>query len=120
MPDLQTEWLAGRFPEVTPREFYRYIFPAGELDERGAMTKGKYTGVVCRMGKDRVYRYTLTDDLDAIDDAVNSEDFCICRPLSYAGKSATAEHARMLYAIAVDVDKLHVGPTRPVGLSNLW
>lgn len=120
MQDIQTQWLADRFPEVTPREFYRYIFPAGELDEKDAMTKGKYTGVVCRMGKDRVYRYTLTDELDAIDEAVNSDDFCICRPLSYVGKSATSEHARMLYAIAVDVDKLHIGPTRPVGLSNLW
>ena len=115
-----TEWLEERFQEVTPRQFYRCIFPEGELDVKGAMTKGKYTGIVCRMGKDKVYRYTLTDDLDAIDKAVDSDDFCICRPLSYAGKSAKSEFARGLYAFAVDVDKLHVGPVRPVGLSSLW
>lgn len=120
MADLMTEWLEERFQEVTPRQFYRCIFPEGELDAKGAMTKGKYTGIVCRMGRDRVYRYSLTDDLDAIDTAVNSDDFCICRPLSYAGKTAKSEFARGLYAFAVDVDKLHTGPNYPVGLGNLW
>jgi hypothetical protein len=117
---MLTSWLEERFDEVTPREFYRCIFPDGELDEKDAMTKGKYTGIVCRMGKDRVYRYTLTNDLDAIDEATRSDDFCICRPLSYAGKAATVENARWLYAIAVDVDKIHTGPGSPVGLVNLW
>ena len=133
MENQLTEWLSDHFPEVEAKAFYRYIFPAGELDVKGAMTKGKYTGVVCRIGtgerrwdsetlkyKAKVYRYTLTDELEAIDEAVNSEDFCICRPLSYAGKSATAEHARMLYAIAVDVDKLISGPKHPTGLVALW
>lgn len=124
MADLMVEWLAERFPEVTPREFYRCIFPEGELDVKGAMTKGKYTGIVLRIGEDgggrKYQRSTLTDDLDAIDEAVNSDDFCVCRPLSYAGKRARAENARMLYAIAVDVDGLHTGPNYPVGLGNLW
>ena len=134
MDNALTIWLGARFPEVTAREFYRYIFPAGELDAKGAMTKGKYTGIVCRIATDKkswdsikrryktkVYRYTLTDELDAIDEATRSDDFCICRPLSYAGKQATAEHARMLYAIAVDVDRLRFGDMgEPYGLINLW
>lgn len=134
MGNVLSAWLAERFPEVTAREFYRYIFPAGELDAKDAMTKGKYTGVVCRIATDKkswdnirhryktkVYRYTLTDELDAIDEATRSDDFCICRPLSYVGKQATAEHARMLYAIAVDVDKLRFGDMgEPYGLVNLW
>lgn len=134
MDNVLSAWLAERFPEVTAREFYRYIFPAGELDTKGAMTKGKYTGIVCRIATDKkswdnskhryrtkVYRYTLTDELDAIDEATQSDDFCICRPLSYVGKQATAEHARMLYAIAVDVDKLRFGDMgEPYGLINLW
>jgi len=132
--NVLSAWLAERFPEVTARDFYRYIFPAGELDTKGAMTKGKYTGVICRIATDKkhwdekkhryktkVYRYTLTDELDAIDEATASDDFCICRPLSYVGKQATADHARMLYAIAVDVDKLRFGDMgEPYGLINLW
>lgn len=134
MDNVLSAWLAERFPEVTAREFYRYIFPEGELDKDGAITRGKYTGIVCRIATDKkewdeskrkyktkVYRYTLTDDLNAIDKATESNDFCICRPLSYAGKQATAEHARMLYAIAVDLDKLRFGDMgEPNGLINLW
>lgn len=134
MDNVLSAWLAERFPEVTAREFYRYIFPAGELDTKGAKTEGKYTGIICRIATDKkhwdekkhryktkVYRYTLTDELDAIDEATASNDFCICRPLSYAGRRATAEHARFLYAIAVDVDKLRFGDMgEPYGLINLW
>ena len=42
------EWLTDpqqRFEEVTPYEFYRDVFPDGELDVAGAKTKGKYTGI---------------------------------------------------------------------------
>lgn len=133
MRNRLSSWLAILFPEVTAKEFYRYIFPAGELDTKGALTKGKYTGVVCRIAADKkqwdgkrqryktkVYRYTLTDELDAIDEATQSDDFCICRPLSYVGKQATAEHARMMYALAVDVDRLIDGRYEPTGLINLW
>lgn len=125
-------WLDDMFMEVSPREFYRGIFPAGELDEAGAFTKGKYTGVVVAVekgkkwnGRQKVKRYSLMDDLEAVDIAVSSDDFCICSPLSYAGKQRTAEHARMIYAIAVDVDKIRVtrdryGAERATGLINLW
>ena len=109
------KWLDDMFTEVSPREFYRGIFPAGELDADGAFTKGKYTGVIVAVergkkgnGRQKVKRYSLTDGLDAIDIAVASDDFCICSPLSYAGKRRTAETARMIYAIAVDVDKVRV------------
>lgn len=121
-----TAWLIQQFPEVTPAEFYRTMFPFGSLDVDGAMTKGKYTGIINRIiksetGKPKVYRYTLTDDLNAVEEVVQSDDFCICRPLSYAGKSATKENARMMYAIAIDVDRVKLGgPTGVTGLSSLW
>lgn len=133
MENLLTRWLMERFPEVDAKSFYRFIFPVGELDAKNAMTKGKYTGIVCHIGtnervadvseykrRPKVKRYTLTDDLEAVDDAVQSNDFCICRPLSYAGKSASAENARMLYAIAVDVDRLKANNMHPIGLAALW
>ena len=70
--------------------------------------------------KTKVYRYTLTDELDAVEEATNSDDFCICRPLSYVGKKATAENARRVYAVAVDVDKIRTGKSGVIGLENLW
>lgn len=127
MDNLLTRWLDSSFPEVSPLAFYRGIFPAGELERKGERVKGKYTGIIVSIsdargesGKRKVYRYTLTDDLDAVKIAVASNDFCLCSPISYAGKNRTAENARMMYAIAVDVDKVRVEKERPIGLVNLW
>lgn len=135
-----TEWLAQFFDELTPHEFYRVIFPEGELDQRGAMTKGKYTGIiievtdetkpVVRHYKDGstkevnepvVMRHTVTNDLAEIDEVLQRENFCLMPPLSYAGKKRSAENARFLYAIAVDLDDLRKGKNgEPNGLIDLW
>lgn len=124
------EWLADSFPEVSPKAFYRGIFPAGELDTAGAFTKGKYTGIVVEItgdrkeGKRKIKRYTLTDELDAVDTAIESDNFCLCSPISYVGKERTAENARYVYAIAIDVDKIRMKPDRrtgePEGLRDLY
>jgi len=121
-------YLMENFPELDARQFYRMMFPAGELDKAEAFTPGKYTGIVTRItgrkradGRPKIYRYSLTDELGAIDTATNCDDFCICRPLSYAGKEATSDKARFCYAIAIDVDKLHTDKDGgPLGLVNLW
>lgn len=127
MGNVLDAWLEERFQEVEPKVFYRGIFPAGELERKGEFIRGKYTGIMVAIsndkdeeGKRKVYRYNITDELDAIDVAVSSNDFCLCSPLSYAGKKRTAENARMLYAIAVDLDKVRVIGGKPYGLENLW
>ena len=125
------EWLSDSFPEVSPKMFYRGIFPEGELEKAGEYVTGKYTGIIVAItgdkkqdGKRKVLRYSLTDDLGAVDTAVNSENFCLCSPISYAGKQRTAEHARFVYAIAIDVDKIRMKPDRrteePEGLRDLY
>ena len=123
-----TVWLMERFPEVAPREFYRMIFPEGELEKREELVTGKYTGIIVaitgrkkRNGQSEIYRYTVTDDLDAVDAVCASDHFCICSPISYCGKQRTADHARFMYAMAVDVDHLRMyDDGRPLGLINLW
>ena len=129
---LMTGWLYTWFMEVDPKDFYRVIFPEGELERRGEYVQGKYSGIIVAVTgrkewvgmhhKSKIKRYSLTDDLDAVDVACDSDDFCLCSPISYAGKTRTADHARMLYAIAVDVDRLRVDveDERPLGLINLW
>lgn len=128
MENSLTRLLQSLFAEVDPRSFYRCIFAEGELERRGEYVTGKYTGIIVAISKDsrkpdgtqKIRRYTLTDDLDAVDLVTASNDFCLCSPLSYAGKSRTAENARKLYAIAVDVDKIRMERGRPVGLMSLW
>lgn len=122
-----TKWLDEHFQEVAARDFYRVIFPAGELDTRDAFTKGKYTGIAISVsnkkghdGRRKTCRYSITDDLDTVDDLTATDDFCLCAPLSYAGKQRTAAGARMLYAIAVDVDHMIAKRDKPDGLISLW
>lgn len=126
--NTMTKYLETYFDEVTPREFYREIFPEGELDKRDMYTPGKYTGVLVEVtrekkkdGKPKIKRYTVTDDLETIDRACESNNFCLMSPISYAGKSRTAEHARFLYAFAVDLDRMKYREDgSPLGLENLW
>ena len=148
------KWLEQYFDEVTPREFYREIFPKGELEQKGVYEDGKYNAIaVCISQKKKkqkinrikhhdgsithkeifnedgskkmepfIYRYSVTDDLDVIDDLVQRDDvFCLMSPLSYAGKNRTAQNARIAYGMAFDVDHLRIRENgHPIGIENLW
>lgn len=104
--------LRARFESVEPMVFYREIFPEGELDDWGANTKGKYTGIAIEILKQGAHqlikRYTVTDDLDTIDELLYSKGFCILAPISYAGKTRKSENARFMYALVVELDNLIV------------
>ena len=87
MENTLTQWLETYFDEVSPREFYRGIFPPGELEAKGEYITGKYTGIIVSItdkrkedGRRKVCRYSLTDDLDAVEAAAASSDFCLCSP----------------------------------------
>lgn len=117
--------LARRFEEVQPMEFYREIFPAGELDSWDSMTKGKYTGVAIEItgqkkhnGKQLIKRYTVTDDLDEIDGLLSSDNFCVLAPISYVGKDRKSQNARIMYALVVELDNLIV--SRKGEQTGLW
>ena len=91
--NILAEELAKWFEEVPAMEFYREVFPEGELDGADELTPGRYTGIAVeitnerRNGKQVIRRYTVTDDLDEIDRLQYSDNFCILAPISYAGKS---------------------------------
>lgn len=123
-----SEWLETYFDEVSPREFYRDIFPAGELERKGEYIDGMYCGIAVEVtrekkknGKPKIKRYSITDDLETVEQLARGDNFCLCSPISYAGKERTAEHARFMYAMAVDVDKLQFDRRGyPSGLDSLW
>ena len=116
------EYLEHYCEEITPREFYRKIFPEGELDVKGEFNKGKYIGVALSIAQKKICRYSVTDDLDIIDELCGSDDFCIMSPISYAGKSRESKNARFLYALAFDLDGIRMRELEgwPGGMANLF
>lgn len=125
--NAMTRWLETYFDEVEPKEFYREIFPEGSFQEKGVQESGTYNGLLVAVQKEKhkngtpkVKKFIVTDDLDIIDEVCQTDDFCLMSPISYAGKNRTADHARFLYAFAVDLDRLRYDGEEPLGLMNLW
>lgn len=121
MTDL--EYLEGNCTPIDAVNFYRLIFPTGELEKKGEYLQGQYTGIAVCVGNDRkIRRYTITDDLEVINDLVQTDDFCIMSPISYAGKSRKSENARFLYALAIDLDGLKQEQVKgvPIGIDTLF
>lgn len=115
------DYLEKYFDELSPREFYREIFPAGELEKQGQQEKGKYNALALELlpkaVKDRnAKRYVITDELEILDSLLPKENFIIISPISYIGKSRKAENARFIYAMAIDLD----GLTREQNIVDLF
>ena len=109
------EYLDQFFDEVDPKDFYRSIFPLGELEEKGKQETGKYNAIAVELlpkpeepteeGQDRnARRHIVTDDLEMLDQLLESENFIIISPISYIGRSRHAKNARFIYAMAIDLD----------------
>ena len=128
MDNILTRYLYTYYDEIEPKEFYRAIFPKGELQEKGVYEKGKYNAIVVEVtkekkknGKDRILRHTITDDLDKIDEIVERDNFCLMSPISYIGKERKSDNARVLYALTIDLDGLIVkNGDDPFGLRTLF
>lgn len=120
---------------VRPLDFYREIFPEGELEEKAERevsgkpiydnSQHKYTGIVCEIvkegGKQKVKRYSVTDDLDILMDLQKSKHFCFLSPISYIGKTRESKNARMLYAMCVEIDNILLEKNGyPSGLRDLF
>ena len=129
--NILAEELTRYYEEIAPYEFYREIFGDGELDDADAFTKGKYCAIAVEITKERrkdkngrektvAYRHTVTDDLDMVDQLLESPHFCVMAPISYAGKERASKNARIMYALGVELDNLRVKKSgQQVGLENL-
>ena len=105
------DFLQTYYDELTPTDFYRSIFPAGELEQRGQQEKGKYNAIAVELlpqedkeTKANALRHIITDDLEMIEQLQQSNNFIIISPISYAGRSRKAANARFIYALAIDFD----------------
>lgn len=106
-----SDYMGQFFEEVTPYEFYRDVFPVGELEERGKQEQGKYNGVAVELlprekgsSVQKIKRYIVTDDLYILDKLLESDNFIIISPISYKGKNRKGESARFIYGLALDLD----------------
>lgn len=128
MENILTMYLDNYYEEVGPKEFYRFIFPKGCLQEKGVYEIGKYNSIVIEVVKDknsdckfRILRHTVTDDLDKIDDIISRDNFCLMSPISYVGKSRISDNARLLYALTIDLDGVIIkNGDNPFGLRTLF
>lgn len=130
--NVMTGWLEQFFDEVEPKEFYRGIFPEGSFQKKGVYREPGsddwiYNGIMVCVSKDKwedgspkVKRLVVTDDLDVIDQVGRTDDFCLMSPISYVGRKRSADHARFMYAFAVDLDRLRIKGDDPIGLRTLW
>lgn len=103
MNNFITDYLYQYYDEVTPKEFYRDIFPKGSLEKKGVYETGKYNAIAVEISK-KIRRFTITDELDKIDYLLKSNKFIIVSPITYSGKSRKSENARFMYALAIDLD----------------
>lgn len=116
------DYLERYYDELPPQDFYRSLFPIGELEERGRQEQGKYNAIAVELlpaadtDQANARRHIITDDLRRIEDLLKSDNFIIISPISYAGKSRVAANARFIYAIAIDLD----GITEEHYLSDLF
>lgn len=105
MLDL-AEALDGYYDEVDYQTFYRDIFPEGSLEPKGVYADGLYCGIAVSVPKDgsHIRRYSVTDDLEILDELAAGDDFCLVSPISYCGKTREFKNARYMYAMAIDLD----------------
>lgn len=117
MPNVLTDWIAARFPEVAPHDFYRDLFPAGSLatkDDHDLEVRGTYDAIAVRVtpsddGSPRAERHLILDDLRTIDwcvsvDGVIPGTIALVSPLSYAGRRPLLSKAHELYSVTFDLD----------------
>ncbi len=106
------DYLDTYFDEVEPWDFYRAIFPEGELEEKGRQMQGKYNAIAVELlpaaeeqpNKAPARRCFLHDGLESLSELLESDNFIILSPISYAGKSRSSQNARYIYAMAIDLD----------------
>ncbi len=65
---------------------------------------GKYVNIL-----HRPKRYTVTSDHEIIYKKIQSDNFIIMAPMSYAGKERSNENARYLFALCIEVDDIKEG-----------
>ena len=136
-----TVYLSGHFPEVSPMDFYRELFPSGSIApapgtiEPHCYQKGTYSPVLVRVWQDEdgvqhAERHMVMDDLVSLDSTLMIDSVIsggkvtdLLSPISYAGSSPRMDRAHELFALTFDLDYIQMecrdGTEWPIGLDEL-
>ena len=77
------------YPEVSPHDFYRELFPAGSLQQEPEDGKGNIIATQIRpSGKGRTRQWVIDDSLKMLDKVIGDR-FGLIPPISFYGKSTT-------------------------------
>ena len=88
-------YLSSKFEEIDPIDFYRNIFPEGDMQEKGVYDyeDHKYNAILTEVtnkeleeGKYKILKHTVTDELDKIREVISRDNFCLMSPITYVGK----------------------------------
>ena len=102
--DKEELMLERGFPEVSPHEFYRDLFPEGSLQSAEHDGKGNVIATQIRpSGKGRTKQWVIDDSLNMLDKVIGDE-FGLIPPITFYGKTHTKQNAHELYAVAIDID----------------
>jgi hypothetical protein len=109
MSKFINDYLELFYDEIEPMDFYRRIFPDGELEEKGCQVDGKYNAIAVELldnpdSKMNAKRHLIHNGLEKLTELLKSDNFIILSPISYCGRSREAKNARYIYAIAIDLD----------------
>lgn len=104
MPQSAAEYLAERFEEVPPMDYYKELFPIGTLEKKGEKKPGEYCAIAIELGNETARRVQITDGLEELPALIDSEEFVMMAPVLFAGRRATKTNARFLQALIFDLD----------------
>lgn len=90
------------YQEVSPKEFYRELFPEGSLQRNMNDGKGNIIATQIRP-KGRTKQWIVDDTLKELDNVIG-DSFGLVPPLTFYGRSHKKCNAHELYSITIDVD----------------
>ena len=94
------------YPEISPYDFYRDMFPVGSLQNKNNYNDGKGTIIATQIrpsGKGRTKQWIVDDSFQMLDKVIGDE-FGLIPPISFFGRTHTKRNAHELYAVAIDID----------------
>ena len=81
------------YPEVSPHDFYRELFPTGSLQQEPGDGKGNIIATQIRpSGKGRTRQWVIDDSLKMLDKVIGDR-FGLIPPISFYGKSHERERS---------------------------
>ena len=70
---MKNEWLGQFYETVTPREFYREVFPEGSFEREGHPEDERCNGVLTVIEGEKARNYIVFDELNKVDEVKGAD-----------------------------------------------